>query len=327
MRLLRAVFLVLLTLPIAPSLRADDSLSPDIRAEVEAGRRRALVQKLQEEVSLHPDRSMSFYRLGLLSVRQSGDFLRDAGGLPDAEANEQRLIAMARYYIAAGEPTQAMVQASRHVESFPNGKHADEAQYILGLAEVAAGKFKDAESRFDWLSRHGKQPWSGWALYGQGEAALRRGDTSEALRLFKQTTRMNGHPANAPALMMLGNLYDARGKASDAFRYLAMYREAYPDGILPLVEHAVATTDRAEAAAGLVYTIQVGVFGDKANARRQLERFTDLGYTAILKPKLMAGKQYNAVWVGRYKTREAAQSAREKLESKFDDTYRVVVYE
>jgi len=306
---------------------AAPDLPAGLKSDIEAGHRARAVTQLQQDITQHPERAELTYRLGLIAPLNSGNYLRNTGGLDSDRANEERLLALARYHLAAGEPLQAMIHASRDLELFPRGERSDEAHYLLAQAEIAAGKTKDAEARFDWLSRNGSPAWRGWGLYGQGQAALARGDTTEALRLFRATAGLNHHPSVAPALLKLGELYDRRGKISDAFRYLSMYREAYPNGILPLVEHASARSSQADVAAGLTYTVQVGVFGDRANAERQRKRFKALDYSVSLHEKTVAGNRYTAVWVGKFRTQEAAQRAREKLEAKFGETYRVVIFE
>ena len=127
-------------------------------------------------------------------------------------------------------------------------------------------------------------------------------------------------------MLWLGRLYQARGESSESFRFLTLYREAYPHGMLPLVEEA-PRSDLADAEAAFLYAVQVGVFGERANAEAQAAKFRALKYSVTLKPKKIGAQSYTAVWVGRYASRDKAQSVRVALERKFDETYRVVVFE
>lgn len=110
-------------------------------------------------------------------------------------------------------------------------------------------------------------------------------------------------------------------------RYLTLYRESFPHGLLPELASTTSASAQADRAAGLEYSIQVGVFGDRTNAVRQMERFRDAGYAAELKAKSVAGQKYTAVWVGRYRAQNEAQEARRELEERFSDSFRVVVRE
>ena len=69
------------------------------------------------------------------------------------------------------------------------------------------------------------------------------------------------------------------------------------------------------------------MFGERANAERQRERFKALGHEVTFHPKTVGGRRYTAVWVGRFTAREEATRVRRQLETRFGDTYRVVVRE
>ena len=232
------------------------------------------------------------------------------------------------YGALAGGDVDALLHAATYLaDSLSTNEHLFESQYLLAQGEFLAGQISGAVSRMDWLSRHGEQPWRGLALFGQAQVAL-TADTAEAVRLLKLCGRMSNHEAVAPALLQLGQIYQARGEAEQAIRYLSIYREAYPEGMLPIVEASSASTSsRADQVAGMHYTIQVGVFSDRTNALTQKERFEALGLKVQLEKKNVAGNHYTAVWVGRFNSREKAQERRRELESRFDDTYRVIVLE
>jgi tetratricopeptide (TPR) repeat protein len=229
--------------------------------------------------------------------------------------------------LVAGDADALLHAATYLADSLASNEYLFESQYLLAQGEFLAGQMNGAASRMDWLSRHGEQPWRGLALYGQAQVALTM-DTSEAVRLLKLCGRMSSHEAVAPALLQLGQIYQARGDAEQAIRYLSIYREAYPQGMLPIVEASSASTSaRADQVAGMYYTIQVGVFSDRTNALSQKDRFEALGFKVQLQKKDVAGNRYTAVWVGRFTSREKAQERRRELESRFDDTYRVIVLE
>jgi outer membrane protein assembly factor BamD (BamD/ComL family) len=244
---------------------------------------------------------------------------------PQIPAAETELLRQAQRALAAGDAASVIRHASRYTASYPQGAYHSRMQYLLAQSELLAGQPQAAEERMDWLSRNGESEWRGWGLYGQGQAALARGDTAEALRLLRQTATLSSHPARAPALLLLGHLYDSRGEAQQAVRYLTLYREAFPQGMIPVLDHGIAGSAQADALAEVLYTVQVGVFGDRANALRQKERFEALNQPVRLTTKTVAGQKYTAVWVGRYRTQQAAVEARRQFEAKFGDTYRVVV--
>jgi hypothetical protein len=311
---------------VDPVFATVDALPKDMIGRLNAGQRSAVATELSAQAEAHPSDGLVRYQLGRIVARGSGPYLKDAGRLAQSDAPEYRLVAEAEFALAQGDPLRALSFATQYAEAYPDGALRDLAQLRMAQCELAADRIAEAEARFDWVSRHAAEPWRGFGLYGQAQAALRREDTTEAIRLFRQTSKLSHHEASAPAMLWLGRLYQARGAASESFRYLSLYREAYPHGMLPLVEET-PTSSRAEAAADLMYTIQVGVFGQRANAEAQAARFRALKYSVVLKPKRIGDQNYTAVWVGRYASQKKAQDARLDLERKFDETYRVVVSE
>lgn len=320
--MLRRAVLVLLLSAAAARAWADE-----ISSRIENGERALLTEELRGRAAQHPERAETFFELGSVAPLGTERYLRDAGRLSDADVEQRRLLTLARFCIASGEPRKAIDYLSLLSRNFPKSSYCDEAEYFLARAEIADGSIKLAEKRLDALSRDGSQPWKGWGVYGKAQCALLQNDTAEALRLMRKAAAMEKHPASAPALLLLGGLSDAYRKPEDAYRYLAMYREVYPHGLVPFVEQSVAIDDRADVMAGLEYTVQVGVFGDRANAERQRQQFAKLKYPISLKGKTIAGQHYTAVWVGKFKSRDDAQRLRRELEVKFDDTFRVVAIE
>jgi tetratricopeptide (TPR) repeat protein len=310
-----------------PSLAYDPSgLPEETVARIEAGRRPAVEADLEDTLNSDPSDQFARFRLALVSARGSELLFREAGRRAGGELPEYRLIALAEYALAAGDATRALAYASQYAEAYPDGSLRDMGQFRMAQCELATGRADLSEERFDWLSRNAAEPWRGYGLYGQAQSALARGDTAEAIRVLKQAGRLSGHEISAPALLLLGQLHEARGESAEAFRYLSLYREAYPNGMLPLVT-ATPRTGHAEAAAGLTFAIQVGVFGDKANADLQSARFRELKYPVVQKSRTLGGRHYTAVLVGRFQDREKAQKVRLELEQRFDESYRVVVME
>ena len=307
--------------------RAAPDPPASIAFDIETGNRSAARSALEERASAGSRSPESWLHQAMLTPRGTTTLLSRAASAADPDVRLSAQVLLLREAIAAGAASNAIRAAGTLIDSISDGPERSEVQYLLAQAELLSGRASESERRMDWLSRHGAQPWRGWGLYGQARAALGRADTSEALRLLKTTSGLSDHAAVAPALLLLGQLYDARGDAAQAIRYLAMYSEAYPRGMLPLLEHAAPASGTADRAAGIAYTIQVGVFGDRANAVRQKDRFTALGYRVRMVGKSVGGERYTAVWVGSFATQEKALQTRRSLEERFGETYRVVVDE
>jgi hypothetical protein len=246
---------------------------------------------------------------------------------PAGRNPEQACQLAASFALAEGDVQKALRAATACLDSSAGGPAQFRAQLVLAQAELQAGHTVQAEARADWLSRHASEPWKGWGLFTQSHCALAAGDTAEAVRLFKLCTRLGSHEAAAPAFLELGRLHEARSLPEQAMRYLTLYRETFPRGLLPEFQSAPRASARADQAAGLAYAVQVGVFGDHANAEKQLQRVREAGFKAELKTKTVAGQKYTAVWAGRYRSQNEAQAAKRELEARFAETYRIVVWE
>lgn len=241
-------------------------------------------------------------------------------------AAEQDCLLSVHYALARGDGSQALRAATTCLAG-TEAAGGHEAQWLLAQSEFVSGRLREALERGDWLSRHAKEPWKGRGLFVQAQCALALDDTAEAIRLFKMCTRLSGHEVAAPAYLELGALHEARGESDRALHHLSLYRESFPRGILPQFDVSSGGSSRADVAAGVEYTVQVGVFGDRGNAVRLSEELKAAGFKADLVPKTIAGQRYTAVWVGRYRSQNEAQEARRRLELRYSETYRVVVRE
>lgn len=296
----------------AATARAESSA---FRAAVEAGHR----DRLEQVAPGCPPLEQAL-------ARAQGTWAAGGTQFSGAEREKACLLA-AQYAQAAGNERAAMQAASACVESMDSEASGQKAQWLLAQAEWVAGQPGEASRRADWLSRHAVEPWKGKGLFVQAQAAAALHDTAEAIRLFKMCTRLKGHDVVGPAYLELGRLHEASGEPERAMHYLTLYRESFPRGLVPQFEFAPGASSRADAAAGVEYTIQVGVFGDRANAVRLAEQFKESGRKAELVQRTISGQKYTAVWVGRYRSQNEAQDARRRLESLFDESYRVVVRE
>lgn len=310
----------------AVCLSAIVTLSDDARDAIETGQRHARVLQLQQDARQRPTPVLSF-EIGQLSASHAAAFLGQAVYLTNPDSRRKCFGLLAQYALASGSSGDALNHATRFSGLAQSDVERSFAQYTLARSELMAGMQKEAYTRMDWLSRHGHGDWRGWGLYGQGQCALAEGDTVEALRVLKSVSALRDHAAVAPAMLILGLLYEAQGKTQRAIRYLTIYREKFKHGIIPLLEHVSGVSSQAEILAGVTYTVQVGVFGDRNNAIRQKDLFESMGHRVKLKRKTVAGQRYTAVWVGQYRSQSSALKARRALEAKMGETFRVVIVE
>jgi len=72
------------------------------------------------------------------------------------------------------------------------------------------------------------------------------------------------------------------------------------------------------------YSIQVGAYADFANARRESDKFSKMGYPSEILSVVLQKKKLFRVRVGRFTNREEADKEREKLERTEKRKFRVI---
>lgn len=308
----RAARILICALPIlAPSWAA--AQSAPFRQAVESGHRDRLTQVCPNCTPF--ERQLAQPQSVWTGTKYSG------------AAAEPAAVLAAQYALAKGDGPAALKAASACVEQMNSEAAGSEAQWLLAQSELLAGQPREAMERADWLSRNAAEPYKSRGLFAQAQCALALRDTAEALRLFKICTRNSKHEVAPAAYLEMGALHEARGESERAMHYLTLYRESYPRGLMPQFDFSTGGSSRADAMAGVQYTIQVGVFGDRSNAVRLSDQLKRAGHKSELVPRTISGQKYTAVWVGRYSSQSEAQEARKRLEDQFSDTYRVVVRE
>jgi hypothetical protein len=169
-----------------------------------------------------------------------------------------------------------------------------------------------------------------WAEVDKARVMTRFGKPVAAKELVRKLTTESNGPAVAAALYFLAT-ESARSKDIDkAVFYHSMLRERFPYavGLRGLVRRLSSLGDSAPVAPGPSpagsYAIQVGVFSDKGNARRAQDRFRDMGHEAEIADKQVGGKNYHAVYVGRFTKRDEAVTFKLMLELQENEVYQVV---
>ena len=150
--------------------------------------------------------------------------------------------------------------------------------------------------------------------------------------ILRSLSREKSGEAVPLALYLLGVDAIERKRPDDAVFFYNLLREAYPSavGLDDLVEQLgglsdqVSTDGRAEAITGTYYSIQVGVFSSRGNARRQADKFKAYDHKIDIKPKTISGKKYRVVYVGRFDSYEAARQFKSQLETTHGEAYQVV---
>lgn len=208
---------------------------------------------------------------------------------------------------------------------------ADAVRWWATLARLRLGRTTAAEAD---LQAMREQPVSGtWARRGQLLYCNSRVDAEAAVRAYRDLMQVEDRYIESQCLIGLAQVYQRLGEDDRTLLYRGILAEKYPNTHLLLHEETTPlppaetspTDDEAERLADIVYTIQLGAFADKDNARRLRDKYRGRGYTVHFFSRRVAGKSYWVVQVGSFTELEKARKLQEKLQDEDQVTYRVVV--
>ena len=167
----------------------------------------------------------------------------------------------------------------------------------------------------------------------RAEREYRRGKVKEATVLCRQVTAAADNNLSPVGLILLARMALESGEAERALLQYDLLREESPQAIgqedlteaLGRLSEQKSAQESIEKLKDIAYSVQVGVFAQKDNARKMAEQFKSYGYPVVIVPRLISDKAYQVVLVGRFAVEKEAQAARRKLERGENQVFKVVV--
>lgn len=191
---------------------------------------------------------------------------------------------------------------SRIYEHHKDSDYADDALFKIAQLYYARGKYDDARSYFSLLARSFPQ------------SRLK----DDAQYLFCQT-------------------YLAQGKSDSAATFLRAFIDNSPrspfvdfaitdmESNLPRTERSAAPgKDRSSPPSMHRYSVQIGAFSNRDNARKVSDRLKKEGYDVEIIEKRQGGKTLYAVWMGKFETKVSARNFAEKFYKKYSMDYKII---
>ncbi|MEM0915628.1 MAG: SPOR domain-containing protein [Planctomycetota bacterium] len=220
-------------------------------------------------------------------------------------------LAEARADYNAGRYTAALAGAER-VARAEDPTLSDEGTYLAGLAASRAGDDRKAER---YLNRAAQSADSALAADAAAELGLlyrAQGNQSAAVRAFERAARGLTGNDRAQALFYAAVAQQRLGRWTQARTNLLAARAAAAD---PALRARIA--DQLNITG---YTVQVGAFSDRTNARRTALELAPAIRDVRLPPPVLArgvdrlGRPLTLVQVGQFATFSAAVRARNRLD-------------
>ncbi len=189
------------------------------------------------------------------------------------------------------------------------------------------------------VERHQDSEYADKALFKMAQFYYARGKYDQARRYFSLLTRLypQSHMKD-DAQYFFCQCYQAQGKLDSAKVFFKAFVENAPRS--PYADLAIYDLESTRLAeSGVVsaqigdqllppskyrYSIQLGAFGNKENARRVSEKLNKAGYSVEVVDKRQEGKKLYMVWLGKFETKALARNFAEKFHNKYDMDYKIV---
>lgn len=172
-----------------------------------------------------------------------------------------------------------------------------------------------------------------YARLVKAEDAFERKHYKTATTLCRRINNSADENLTPASLILLSRIALKNGESERALLNYNILREQYPYAIgeedllsaLKDVSEEKSGRESTEVFEGISYSVQVGVFSSKDNAKRMSDRIKGYGYRGTISKRTISGNQYHVVLAGRFRTMQEAEAARQKLEMGEDQVFKVVV--
>lgn len=270
-------------------------------------------------------------------IEQDGEFsfkfLEAAVGAGlSPEFLEENSLMMVLYYLADTDYNRLERTASAYLQWWENGRYRSEMLKLEAFANQRLNKAERANRLLGNLINENE----GTASSAGG--LLDRATTLYDKEVYIQAQNIcrrlaNGHFDNviAPALYMLSYYAIEQNRIDDAILYYNLLKEGYPHaiGLDDLVDKftGIESKDKnqtAEEITGTFYSVQVGVFSVRDNARALSKAMKKYGKKVEMKKKKILDKNYFVVFVGRFKSVDETIAFKAILEKSENEAFQVV---
>ncbi|MFH1701445.1 MAG: SPOR domain-containing protein [Candidatus Zixiibacteriota bacterium] len=204
------------------------------------------------------------------------------------------------------------------------------------LAILSAFETRDAKTRNRYLNLLGDEfPGSYFGQYSrlyQAESAFKEGHYKTATTFCRMINNSPNDDLTAASLILLSKIGLKNGDAERALFNYNILREQYRHAIgeeelldaLKNVSDAKSGKESTEIFEGITYSVQVGVFADKGNAKNMEQRAEGYGYDSRINRRRISGRDYYVVLAGKFATMQEAIAAKQKLEMGENEPFKVI---
>jgi tetratricopeptide (TPR) repeat protein len=211
---------------------------------------------------------------------------------------------------------------------------AQEVDIIPYLKQIEQGKSEDVKTKLPELKKD--YPKSSNVMFLEGVLTE---NAQDAVGIYQNV--LDKYPKSAfadAALYRIYSYYFALGLYNTADKSLTKLKNDYPES--PYIKMAAmnkSETEKTETQPvkssddssdeNSKYTVQAGAFTNDVNANKLKDDFTAAGMKSFIKDKSVGGATFHVVYVGKFVSRDKAESFLQIVNSQFNITGRVVEIE
>ena len=217
-------------------------------------------------------------------------------------------------YFLEGNFKAAILEGEKILANQGQSPDLDKLYYILGLSYFKDGNILRASDIFEIILKEFKNSnFREEAMLGLGDTYLFRGDYAKAKEYYEELlTRNPATKLRAAVYYRFSKISAKLGDTREAKEYLDKLRQDFSSSPETRLNQDIGLS--LGSPLDFYYTVQVGSFSSKINARNLSEKLIQKGFPAYIEESLSpeAEKMYR-VRVGKLRQRQQAQELESKL--------------
>lgn len=246
---------------------------------------------------------------------------------------EEIYFRLAQYYLLEGNRDRLEQILADYQARWPQGKYEADMMRLSVLLDEMTQNYEAALRQCDrYLVTYSSSPFEQWGQIDKARVLAANNKNIGSMKTLRQLSRAESGGTIPLALYLLGTEAVRKDRADDAVFYYSLLREGYPAAVgldklideLGQMSSGKPTDNTAEKLTGTYYSVKVGVFSEKGNAKRQRDLFKDYGREIDIRDKKISGRKYHVVYVGRFQDYQQALAFQAQLEAAHNEPFQVV---
>ncbi len=245
---------------------------------------------------------------------------------------EENTFMMALFYMVEGYYKKLETTASAYLQWWENGRYRSDMLRLDAFANLRNDKKELANRLLGNLINENEGTATGAiGLLDRAAVLYDKEAYIQAQNICRRLANTRFDNVIAPALYMLSYYAIEQNRIDDAILYYNLLKEGYPHaiGLDDLVDKFTGIESKnknqtAEEITGTFYSVQVGVFSVRDNAKTLSRSMKKYGKKVEVKEKKISEKNYFVVYVGRFKSTDDAIAFKTILEKSENEAFQVV---